>query len=1024
MHKFFPVCKTLLRQIRIFGQKFDKNQKCSVRGCLIIMAMEKKPPPRLRYLARIHPSHLGIAQKIGLVFLALFLIAVMNVVLVERMMTRSDQIADTVNVAGKLRMLGMRIAMQSVSYSHGVGVGIPEVRQLMTDFETALKSLSEGGHVFGLYLNELGDMHDGRLHRVTEQWQLYQQSVQRLLDEITARMSNTNVHFHTQPEPDSTVHVLVEQVAGHSALLLERTEALMTGILGEVKGARADTMYRLYWLVAFDAMLVLLAFLAVRKQIVVPLRDLSTHCVELAEGNYNTRFVAPTQDEIGHLAKVFNESALRIGRLVDQIETDRLDLQRAEAMFRGIAENSMVGVYISHKGRFLYVNQKLADMFGYSTQEMIDETASGMLFLDVEDGNPDASACRRRLEGATPGLWVEKQGRRKDGSLVELEIYGSLMLLDDEQVTIGIALDITQRKESEAQARLAMLVFRHSGEAMVVTDPDGKLLSVNPAFTRITGYEEEEVIGKRLNILSSGRHDENFYEEMWASIDATGSWEGDIWNRRKNGEVYAERLVVNTFFDTEGAPRYRIGLFSDITKQKEANAFVWRQANYDFLTGLPNRQLFHSRVEQEMDRCDATGKAMALVYLDIDDFKEVNDTLGHGVGDRLLEEAARRLQACVRPVDTVARLGGDEFMFILSDLSDLTLVDDICRRALDSLASPFLLEGERASISASMGITFYPHDAGSLRELMQNADLAMYAAKERGKYQVAHFQPSMQVRAILRRELGRDLAVALEEDQFHLVYQPIVRLQTGRIEKVECLLRWEHPHKGAVSPGVFVPFAEDSGLISRIGEWVFRSATQQVATWRRICPGLQASINVSPVQFAGQNLDAAAWLEHLAGIDMAGDQIVVEITERLLMDADVEVTQKLIAFRDAGVQIALDDFGTGYSSMSYLKRFDIDYIKIDQSFVRNLGRNVDDLVLCEAMIGMAHRLGLEVVAEGVETPLQRELLLKAGCDFAQGYLFSAPVGADEFEALLRQGMISTASHSAHHSSVVELPQRT
>ncbi len=990
---------------------------------IIIIRMNKNNPKKLNFLSRIRPR-LGIAHKTGFVFLVLFVIAVMNVVLVERMMKRSDKIADTVNVAGKLRMLGMRIGMQSVSYSHDVGVGLPEVRQLITDFESALKTLAEGGYVFGLQLEGLSSIHDARLNAVHDQWALYQSSVQLLLNEITERRKESGGSVLGQGDLDSSIHLLVEQVAGHSALLLDRTEALMSSILTEVKAARDSTMLRLYGLVVIDAVLVLLAFLAVRKQVVNPLRDLSTHCVELAEGNYNTRFVASTQDEIGHLAKVFNESAERIGTLVDQIEHDRLDLRRAEAMFRGIAENSMVGVYISHRGRFLYVNNKMAEMFGYTREEMVEDVVSGLLFLDSDDGGLDESVVRRRLDGEIPGLWMEKQGRRKDGSLLDVEIYGSLMVLDEQLVTIGIALDITQRKESEAQARLAMMVFRHSGEAMVVTDPDGVLISANPAFTRITGYEESEVVGRKLNILSSGRHDQQFYQAMWASIKASGSWEGDIWNRRKNGEIYAERLVVNTFFDADGQPRYRIGLFSDITKQKEANAFVWRQANYDFLTGLPNRTLFHSRVEQEMARCDATGKSMALVYLDIDDFKEVNDTLGHGVGDRLLEEAAKRFQACVRPTDTVARLGGDEFMFIVGDLTDLSLVDSICDSVMESLSEPFLLEGESAAISASMGMTFYPADAPTLKELMQNADLAMYAAKERGKYQVARFQPSMQTRAVLRRELGRDLALALEEQQFSLEYQPIVKLDTGRITKVECLLRWQHPRNGAVSPGVFVPFAEDSGLINRIGEWVFRTATEQIAEWRSICPVLQASINVSPVQFAGQNLCPTAWLEHLEKLGMQGDHIVVEITERLLMDADAEVSKKLIAFRDAGVQIALDDFGTGYSSMSYLKRFDIDYIKIDQSFVRNLGRNDDDLVLCEAMIGMAHRLGLAVVAEGVETHLQRDMLLKAGCDYAQGYLFSPPLQASEFEALLREGSINIASQARHHNSMGMLAQRT
>lgn len=966
---------------------------------------------------------MGIAQKIGALFVALLMIAAVNVMLMESMMDDADSVADTVNVAGKLRMIGQRVALQTISHGQGVGAGAAEVRQLMRDFESALAALADGGYVFGIYVSGLSSVHKTRLDGVREQWSVYRRSVHALLDELPHYRSALDASL-AQGEGgailasrSNEVRRLTEDMAGHSARLLERAEALMNGILMEVKSLQDDAMQRMYVLLAVDVLLILLAFVAVRRQIVIPLRDLSTHCRELAAGNYNTRFEVSTQDEIGQLAKVFNESAWRIGSLIDRIEQDRANLERADNMFRGIAENSMVGVYIAYKGRFRYVNAKMADMFGYTRSEMVEKVSSTIIFPETSSQKDDDAGARERLIGEVPGLWMERKGRRKDGTLIEVEVFGSLMMLDNELVTIGIALDITRRKEVEAQARLAMLVHRYSSEAMVVTDASGRLMSVNPAFTKITGYQPEEVIGKRLNLLSSGRHDADFYRQMWTSIQNTGSWEGDIWNRRKNGEIYAERLIINTSYDDDGMPRYRIGLFSDITKQKEADAFIWRQANYDHLTGLPNRQLFHDRLEKEMRRSDNTGRPMALVHLDLDDFKELNDTLGHGIGDKLLAEAGERLQSCVRSTDTVARLGGDEFVFILGGLSDLAAVDNICSLAMERLTEPYLLDGEHATISASMGITFYPLDGDSVKDLMQNADLAMYAAKARGKRQTVRFQPSMQVHVAMRRELAQDLTVAIQEQQFCLAYQPIVELATGRIDKVECLVRWQHPQKGLVPPSVFIPFAEDTGMIHEIGQWVFHEAVRQVAHWRTLSPTLQASINVSPVQFVNKIMRPREWLEYLEALGMAGEHVVVEITERLLMDADSEISSKLIAFRDAGVQMALDDFGTGYSSMSYLKRFDIDYIKIDQSFVRNLAEGSEDLVLCEAMIVMAHRLGLQVVAEGVETVAQRDLLLAAGCDFAQGYLYSRPVDAARFESLLRTGHIATAMSKPQSSNI-------
>ena len=965
---------------------------------------------------------LGIAQKLGLSFVILLLIASVNVVIVERMLKEADRVADTVNVAGKLRMLGQRIALQVMNHGQEIGGGEAEIRQAMRDFESVMGALSDGGYVFGQYVAGLSSLHKTNLDSLREQWSAYKRTVHQTLDGI----SQVREIEETLPRGtylrNSELNMLFEDLTSHSSTLLSRAESLMTGILADVETVKGGAMQRMYILLAVDVVLLLLTFIIIRRQVVVPLRDLSTHCRELAVGNYNTRFQVSTQDEIGQLAKVFNESAWRIGSLVEKIEQDRSDLERAENMFRGIAENSMVGVYIAQKGRFRYVNGKMAEMFGYSRNEMVENVASTIVFPYGEDA-PGEQGPRERLAGDVPGLWMERKGRRKDGTLIEVEIFGSLMMLDNEAVTIGIAMDISRRKEAEAQAKLAMLVHRHSSEAMVVTDPVGRLLSANPAFTRITGYQPEEVIGKRLNILSSGRQDPAFYQAMWAQINATGQWEGDVWNQRKNGEIYAERLIINTCYDDDGSPRYRIGLFSDVTKRKEADDFIWRQANHDYLTGLPNRKFFHERLEKEMQRSDASGRALALIYLDLDDFKELNDSLGHGYGDRMLVELAGRLQACIRATDTVARLGGDEFVLILAGLSDLDVVDRISAQVMDRIAEPFMFDGEQAVITASMGITFYPMDGHSVKDLLQYADLAMYAAKAKGRHQMARFVPSLQSHANMRRQLAKDLAVAVEDRQFHLVYQPIVELRTGRVDKVECLLRWQHPTRGLISPGVFVPYAEDNGMINQIGEWVFRAASRQVAAWQKIHPDLQASINVSPVQFSGNHLSAAAWLEHLKDIGMDGSHLVVEVTERVLVDADGPVSNTLMAFRDAGVQVALDDFGTGYSSMSYLQRFDIDYLKIDQCFVRNLTPDGEDLVLCEAMIAMAHRLGLRVVAEGVETEQQCTLLRNAGCDFAQGYLFSRPVEASEFEALLRNGTIAVPNSSTENTNTGQLDHR-
>ncbi|HLD10176.1 MAG TPA: EAL domain-containing protein, partial [Methylophilaceae bacterium] len=434
---------------------------------------------------------------------------------------------------------------------------------------------------------------------------------------------------------------------------------------------------------------------------------------------------------------------------------------------------------------------------------------------------------------------------------------------------------------------------------------------------------------------------------------------------------------------------------------REAEQLIWHQANFDLLTELPNRQMFHDRLDQDIKKASRADRPLALMLLDLDQFKEVNDTLGHDMGDVMLKDVAQRLSSCVRESDTVARLGGDEFTILLGDLVDPGSVERVAQDVLRKLTEPFHLGNEVAYVSASIGITLYPEDATEIETLLKNADQAMYAAKKQGRNRYSYFTSSMQQAVQTRMQIANDLRGALAGDQFWVAYQPIVELATGSIHKAEALLRWQHPTQGLISPAVFIPVAEDTGLIVGIGDWVFREAAHQAKRWRvSLHPEFQISVNKSPVQFHNESQTPLAWYDHLQQLGLPGQSIAVEITEGLLLDAGTLVTKRLLEFRDAGIQVAIDDFGTGYSALSYLKKFDIDYLKIDQSFTRNLAPGSNDMALCEAIIVMAHKLGMQVIAEGVETEEQKNLLTAAGCDYAQGFLFSRPVPAEEFELLL------------------------
>ncbi len=671
----------------------------------------------------------------------------------------------------------------------------------------------------------------------------------------------------------------------------------------------------------------------------------------------------------------------------------------SEERYRLLLRHSPVGIFHYDKNLVItYCNDHFAEMLRIPVERLIG--------IDMNQLNDQAvlPALTKALEGGVghyEGHYRATFSEANGWTLMTCAPY-----LDDAGNNVGgicIVQDISERRQAEEELQLAALVYRNSGEGMMVTDDNNCIIAINPAFTKMTGYQEGEAIGRNPSMLASGRHDSVFYQRMWKDLDTTGVWQGEIWNRRKNGDIYAEWLTINTIYHDYGPVYRRVALFSDITEKKKSEELIWQQANYDALTGLPNRRMVHDRLDLEIKKSHREEKPLALMFIDLDRFKEVNDTLGHEIGDELLKDAALRMSACVRESDTVGRLGGDEFTVIMGELEDIASVERVAAQILESLSSPFQLRDDKAYISASIGVTLYPDDAKDISTLLKNADQAMYAAKHEGRNRFHYYTPKMQEAADSRMRLTNDLRSALQTQQFRVYYQPIVDLATGHILKAEALVRWQHPDMGLVSPAAFIPIAEESGLIHDIGDWVFRQAAEQVARFRAMVhPDFQISVNMSPVQFREGGRNRLSWFDYLGEIGVPGQGVVIEITESLLMEAKEEIRGQLMAFMAGGMQIALDDFGTGYSSLAYLKKFHIDYLKIDQSFVRTLEPGSSDLALCEAMVEMAHKLGIKVVAEGVENKVQHDLLRQMGCDYGQGYLWSRPVPVEAFEGLLNE----------------------
>ncbi|WP_407695790.1 EAL domain-containing protein [Shewanella yunxiaonensis] len=643
-------------------------------------------------------------------------------------------------------------------------------------------------------------------------------------------------------------------------------------------------------------------------------------------------------------------------------------------------------------------DQQTANLLGCTFEELSKGKHIWLNAIVDEDRIQTLRALEQHIAGNTTDYRNEYRIRRTDGQLRWIRDVGKVMEWREgvPLKVCGIHQDITEDKQREASLKLAASVYDNSSEAMSVLNRHGEIININPAFCALTGYRDADIIGKKINQLKSDRYSATDFHAIKKDLGKQRRWQGELWIKCRDGKEIITWLTINTIGGKKGEPQQWVVLFSDITEKKHSEQVIWHQANYDPLTSLPNRRMLLEQLYHEIQRAHRRGSKLALLFLDLDFFKEVNDTLGHDMGDQLLIQTAERLRTCVRESDFVARLGGDEFTIILTDAESSQGIERVAAQILSSIAEPYKLGDETAYISVSIGITLYPDDGEAEDVLLKHADQAMYAAKNQGRNRYHYFTESMQQQAHYRMRLIQDLRQAVESSAFELNYQPIVELSSGKITKAEALIRWYHPQRGQVPPAQFIPIAEDTGLIFPIGNWVFQQAVKQSADWReRLGVEIQISVNKSPVQFRDEGVRFQEWLQTLQ--QLPGGGICIEITEGLLLDTNIAVSEKLLSYRDAGVQVSLDDFGTGYSSLAYLKKFDIDYLKIDQSFTKNIDVDASNQTLCEAIIVMAHKLGMKVIAEGVETQQQAEILKRIHCDYAQGYFYSRPVSSSEFE---------------------------
>ncbi|MES2048719.1 MAG: EAL domain-containing protein [Pseudomonadota bacterium] len=688
-------------------------------------------------------------------------------------------------------------------------------------------------------------------------------------------------------------------------------------------------------------------------------------------------------------------------------------LEAEELRFQSMFETSPDPTWIIDGHQFTLCNRAAVQILGYASKEELSNTHPSKLSPEIQpDGEPSFAKAERMMHLAEErGLhrfeWIHT---RLDGSNFPAEVTLSRMTMKGRPVIYCVWRDITQRKRSENENKLAATVFAHTADGIIITDEKAKIVSVNLAFTTITGYTAEEAIGQNPNILHSGRQDAAFYEAMWQSILDSGTWQGEIWNRRKNGEIFPEWQTITSVKNVNGEIINFVSVFSDISVIKRSQAEFEHLAHFDALTELPNRVLFKDRVAHALGQAQRSKKKLAVILFDLDGFKTVNDSLGHPVGDRLLQLVAQRLKTCVRTEDTVARLGGDEFAVLLSDLDNGEDAIQVARKILLASQEPYSVEGHAAIVTTSIGIAIYPDDAENNNDLIRNADAAMYEAKAKGRNTYRFYQAEMTLSAQKRLASERDLRRAIENDEFEIWYQPQIDLASNLYLGAEALLRWRDPVRGLIPPLDFIPLAELNGMILPIGEIVLHQVCADIRQWIDAgVPAKRLAVNVAGPQFYRSDF-VATLSRHVERYQIPRGALEIEVTETFMMENPQEIKEILNAIQAMGITTAIDDFGTGYSSLAYLKELPIDTLKIDRAFVKNLPSNVSDIAIIRAILALGHSMGFNIIAEGIETAEQREFLQTEGCKEGQGYYFAKPMAKIEFMAWLeRQVLLEDAA---------------
>ncbi|MCU7848332.1 MAG: EAL domain-containing protein [Candidatus Thiodiazotropha sp. (ex Lucinoma kastoroae)] len=705
------------------------------------------------------------------------------------------------------------------------------------------------------------------------------------------------------------------------------------------------------------------------------------------------------------------ERELKEAAVRREAEKTKIALRRSENRYRQLVDDSPTPILLLQENKIVFLNEAAKQTLAVSIQKPLINKQASILFHDASPQLLETQIKSLRNHNSQP---YEAAFRRADGIIIQVEVFVSPVEHEGTPATQLVFTDVTQRKESDAKLKQAVQIIEHTMEGVLITDSNGVINSVNPAFTEITGYSEQEIITQHPRILISDRHPPEFFEELWDNVRNTGSWRGEVWNQRKNGEVYPVWMTISCVRDEQGSVMHYVAVFSDITSIKQTQSQLEHLAHHDSLTNLPNRLLFEDRLEHAIAQAKRQKRQLAVLFLDLDRFKNINDSLGHAMGDELLKEVAARLQKILRDDDTAARLGGDEFTVLVENIEDPSQAAVVAAKIQEKFKAPFKIAGRELHVTTSIGISIYPEDGKDVADLTKNADAAMYQAKEQGRNNYRYYTSELTRTAFERLLLETELRSALHQNQLLLYYQPQISLNNGKMTGAEAVLRWHHPRLGIIPPARFIPLAEESGLIHEIGNWVLQEACAQTRYLNK--QGLfqgRMAINLSVRQIMQTDL-ILRFEQIIADSGCPPTMLQLEVTEGIFMGQMQHSVPVLDVFKKLGVSIAIDDFGTGYSSLSYLKQLPIDKLKIDRSFIRDMPHDSDAVAITQAIVSLGKNLGLRITAEGIETMAQQSLLQKMGCQEGQGYLYSPPVPTETFEEMLLEGRRTFHHHFSNY----------